>query len=272
MLWFTKVQSGTHIIMFDWLFRHRRTSTLSPEALGQIIDSNVALARRFDAATAERHRHLTAEFVTSKHWFPHDDLELTDEILVTIAANAVIPILNLHPWLYRMVSEIVVWPTADRRLRTTGSAITGALGEGVMSAIGEATPNSGPVAIAWDSARWQSRNPHLGENVVIHELCHKLDMSDGYSDGLPPLRGEGLEVFAAIFHDEFEHVDDRPSDDVLRPYAWTNRAEFFAVTSEMFFCVPQRLKDARPHLYEALSSFFMQDPATDWAHHQAGSR
>ena len=105
--------------------------------------------------------------MTSKHWFPHDDLELTDEILVTIAANAVIPILNLHPWLYRMVSEIVVWPTADRRLRTTGSAITGALGEGVMSAIGEATPNSGPVAIAWDSARWQSRNPHLGAWVNL---------------------------------------------------------------------------------------------------------
>jgi Mlc titration factor MtfA (ptsG expression regulator) len=50
-------------------------------------------------------------------------------------------------------------------------------------------------------------------------------------------------------------------DSVLREYAWTNRAEFFAVATESFFCTPGRLRAGKPALYQALRDFYRQDPA-----------
>ena len=65
-------------------------------------------------------------------------------------------------------------------------------------------------------------------------------MSDGLADGTPPLRGPNLTNWAALLADEYGHREHRPSDDLLRPYAWTNPAEFFAVATETFFCNPAR--------------------------------
>jgi MtfA peptidase len=53
----------------------------------------------------------------------------------------------------------------------------------------------------------------------------------------------------------------RSSDHLLGSYAWTNPAEFFAVATETFFCVPAQLAEAKPDLYAALSELYLQDPA-----------
>jgi Mlc titration factor MtfA (ptsG expression regulator) len=131
-----------------------------------------------------------------------------------------------------------------------------------MSVIGQASANAGPLVLSWDAALAESRWPGRGRNVVIHEFAHKIDMSDGYLDGSPPLRGDALVRWSAMVDDEFGHTDARPSDRVLGSYAWTNPAEFFAVATERFFCRPTALAEAKPALYGALRDFYRQDPAT----------
>jgi hypothetical protein len=86
-------------------------------------------------------------------------------------------------------------------------------------------------------------------------------MSDGYSDGTPPLRGPDRDRWQAILDDEYDRLDSRPSDDALRPYAWTNPAEFFAVATEAFFCTPAVLRAQKPALHDALRFFYRQDPS-----------
>jgi Mlc titration factor MtfA (ptsG expression regulator) len=97
--------------------------------------------------------------------------------------------------------------------------------------------------------------------VVIHEFAHKIDMIDGYTDGTPPLRGAELARWTTVVVDEYERAESRPSDAVLRPYAWSSPAEFFAVATEAFFCTPEPLRNAKPDLYRALGDFYRQDPA-----------
>ena len=99
--------------------------------------------------------------------------------------------------------------------------------------------------------------------MIIHEFAHKIDMSDGYADGTPPLRGPALARWTPMLTDEYERTDGESADAVLDPYAWSNPAEFFAVATEGFFCVATRLADARPALYGALRDFYRQDPAVD---------
>lgn len=242
--------------------RPRDDGLPTSDEMDDIIAANVRLVDGLDTDELARHRDLTGALVRTKRWEPVAGLVLTDEIRVTIAANAVIPALGLGLDVYRTVQSIIVRPsTAISHGRRMGR-VEGTVADGPMPVIGQAAANSGPVVLSWDAVRAESRWPGRGRNVVIHEFAHKIDMSDGYLDGTPPLRGDALERWAAMVDDEFGHTDARPSDRVLGSYAWTNPAEFFAVATERFFCRPAELAEAKPVLYGALRAFYRLDPAT----------
>jgi MtfA peptidase len=202
--------------------------------------------------------------IRTKRWEAVGDVDLTDEVLITLAANAAVPVLGLDLQVYRGVQSIIIQPTTDISSGTRAGRATGVVSDGPMAVIGQATPGTGPLSIAWDAALADSRNPGTGRNVVIHEFAHKIDMSDGYSDGTPPLGGNDLDRWTKLLADEYERIEPRSSDEVLRAYAWTNPAEFFAVATEAFFCTPVGLHHAKPTLYAALADFYRQDPRARW--------
>ncbi len=239
----------------------RRRPQLDADEVDAVVDADVTLAARLDAGERDRHRDLTVALVESKRWEAVAGMELTDAVMVTIAANAAIPVLGLDLALYRNVASIIVRPTAARSRGRRAGPVHGVVSEHPMSTIGQAAPHSGPLSITWPAALRGSRYPEAGHNVVIHEFAHKIDMSDGYTDGTPPMRGDDLTRWTEILADEYERSDSRLSDEALRPYAWTNPAEFFSVATEAFFCTPVTLRDAKPALYAALSGFYRQDPA-----------
>lgn len=240
-----------------WPLSHRK-AVVDRTLLTRIVSRNVALAARLSAPERSRLEDLTALLIESKRWESTGDLELDEEILVTIAANAAIPILALDPWLYRQVHWIVVHPTTTISHGHRSGPIAGVFNDDAAAVVGQAAPLTGPVSISWDAALAESLNPTTGRNVVIHEFAHKIDMSDGYSDGLPPVRGEALERWSQILAEQYEPGGTDPAAEVLRSYAWSSPAEFFAVSSEAFFCTPARLHQAVPDLYAALSDFYQQ--------------
>jgi Mlc titration factor MtfA (ptsG expression regulator) len=100
--------------------------------------------------------------------------------------------------------------------------------------------------------------------VLIHELAHKLDMLDGYSNGHPPLHASMDEQ---VWHDAFEaaylhlrHRVETGHQHELDSYGATSPAEFFAVCSEYFFAAPGRLHKEYPDVYRQLSLFYNQQP------------
>ena len=245
----------------------RRSSTWTPPGdteIAAIVGANVRIAAHLSQAQRARLLEHTAELLRTKRWESVDGIDLTDEVLVTVAANAAIPILSFDIWPYRQVRSIIIRPTATISTGTRAGPVAGTFTDEELATIGEASPRTGPLAISWDAARHDSKHPSLGCNVVIHEFAHKIDMNDGYADGVPPLRGAALDRWRQVLRDEFHRTESHESDHVLRPYAWTNPAEFFAVASEAFFCVPARLADAKAELYAVLSELYQQDPATDW--------
>jgi len=239
----------------------RRRAPLDLSYVDDAVSANVALVGGMDKDLRARHRELTAELIVDKRWEPAAGFALTAQMIATIAANAVIPILGLDMWIYRQVNSIIVHPTSTTTQGRRSGPAAGTESDAELHVIGLAAPNSGPVSVSWDAALHGSRNPGLGRNVVIHEFAHKIDMSDGMTDGVPPLRGEAVSSWEAMLTREYEHANSHESDHALRPYAWTNRAEFFAVASEAFFCTPQKLRAAKPDLYGCLSLFYSQTPA-----------
>lgn len=243
------------------LWRRQRNPEITAEAITTAIDHNVRLAADLSSAERDRLHELTAELLTEKSWEGANGLTLTDDMRITVAANAAIPILAHDTWPYRQVKAIIIRPTTTRSSARRAGPAAGTYTDDTIGLVGEASPNHGPVALSWDTVVFESRHPHRGGNVVIHEFAHKIDMNDGYADGVPPLRGVALDEWRAVLTDEYEHREPRESDAVLRPYAWASAAEFFAVSSEVFFCTPVDLLAAKPVLYAALRDLYGQDPA-----------
>ena len=69
-----------------------------------------------------------------------------------------------------------------------------------------------------------------------------------------------LRPWTSVMHSETTRVEARRS--ILRGYAATNEAEFFAVATEAFFERPVQLREKHAALYGLLEETYGQDPAS----------
>ncbi len=202
---------------------------------------------------------LVAKFFHDTNWDPAKGFDLTDEIKVLISAQASMLLLGLDIDEYPRLSSVIVHP-ATVRLRGTHYQGSGIYSSGTQHLSGQASPR-GSVVLSWAAARTGANNPDRGQNVVYHEFAHRLDMLDGVTDGTPPLEDEAArQRWAEVCTRAYDTVRAEGSP-VLRPYAGTNPAEFFAVATEAFFNRPIELCEHEPELFDELRFFYGQDPA-----------
>ena len=233
-----------------------------PEDWERIVDHNVAIWRVLDRDERDDLEAKADWLLRHKRWEAASGFALTDEMNVTIAAQAALLILGLTIDEYREVSAIVVHPSETRSHGTYAGPARGTVIDGDFPVLGEAHGNRGPVLIAWDEAHASARHPGRGHNVVFHEFAHKLDMLDHMVDGTPPLARRGdIDRWVAVCTEAYESLREGIDRPPLRSYGATNPAEFFAVATEAFFDVPLALHEHEPDLYEVLRDFYRQDPA-----------
>jgi Mlc titration factor MtfA (ptsG expression regulator) len=234
------------------------TGTIPP-ALWAQVEARLPFLAFLPEDARTRLRTLTAAFLTEKEFYGAQELQLTDEIMLTIAVQACLPILNAGLAAYRDWIGIVVYP-GDFVIPRREMDEAGVVHEYEMPVLGEAR-SDGPVLVAWFDA--STATP--GVNAVIHEFVHKLDMENGNADGFPRLpvgmsRQRWAEAFTTAYRRLCWRVD-AGFESALDPYATDNPAEFFAVASEAFFETPLRLRAAFPAVYEQLSTFYGLDTA-----------
>lgn len=246
----------------------RRGPRIAPDDVVDIVARNVALAESLDD---EEHGLLvdrTMELIGTKRWEHVDDgppskgAALSTEMLVTVAANAAIPILRIDPWVYRHVHSVIVRPSTTVSRGVRAGPTRGTFSDHPTRIAGEALANAGPVALSWAAVIADSRTPNRGRNVVIHEFAHKIDMRDGVVDGNPNIRVRAdAREFADVMDATLVRLREGSHTGPLRLYAATNRSELFAVASEAFFLAAGDLADSDDDLYSVLAAFYRQDPA-----------
>ncbi len=252
-------------MLFRWLTERRRARLLEkefPAAWREYLETNVKAYALLDETEQKRLRDLVQVFIAEKHWEGCGGLELTEEMQVTIAGSACLVILGRDHDLLTEVESILVYPSGvvlpdrqagffDGRPRIVGEG-TDVLGLAHMG---------GPMVLAWDSVLEGARDHRDGRNLVIHEVAHKIDFLDGEADGTPPLdTAEQRRAWARACSEAYLAHKDR-TENVLRDYATTNEAEFFAVASEMFFERPARIAKELPALYAVMRDFYKLDLA-----------
>ena len=255
--------------MFSWFANSRRKKLIQepfPPAWEDILHSNVAHYCMLDDAERTHLRELIQVFIAEKDWEGCGGLELTDEIRVTISAQACLLLLGLPHNYYQNVETIIVYPSTvfppQRKLGFFETALAPI--EASHPIIGQAF-QQGPVIIIWDAALHGGRHPELGHNVVYHEFAHKLDMLDGATDGTPPLRDRAeYRDWVQICSREYlrlKHDAEHGRKSFLNAYGATNEAEFFAVATEQFFDQPILMIKNAPDLYHVLKEYYRQNPS-----------
>ena len=253
--------------MFDWLLRpirHARRASLLEQPFPTQWEPYIARLPFFQALDDRgrgRVRDDLRVLVAEKNWEGCGGFTLTDEVRVTIAAQASLLLLNIEHEYYRHVTSILVYPAAYRTMPQRGA--DGVVREGQAN-LGEAW-RRGPVVLSWDDAKRGALDPGDGHNLVFHEFAHKLDMLDGAADGTPPIADRALfDRWVETMTREFRALREdsaRGRATVLDTYGATNPAEFFAVATECFFEKSRQLAQRHPALYELLRAYYHQDPA-----------
>jgi hypothetical protein len=193
-------------------------------------------------------------------------LVVDDEVRVLVAVQASLLLLGRGDGGFEGLSQVLVYPGAFVVERTHTQA-DGTLRDERQVLSGESW-QQGQVVLSWDDVLAGAADPEDGRNVVIHEFAHRLDQATGTANGAPgfaPGTGSAAQrrQWARVFSAEFEALQQhlaRGESGLIDPYATTNAAEFFAVTTELFFERPEALAAAHPALHEQLRGFHGVDP------------
>jgi Mlc titration factor MtfA (ptsG expression regulator) len=245
--------------------RRRLRNRPIPSEWWTILKRNVPVLARLppeDQIELLGHVHV---FLAEKHFEGCDGLELTDEIRLTIAAQACLLLLHRKTDYFPRLITILVYPSGYQAYENR--YVEGQVWEeGWRSLLGHTARRLRSLVIAWDEAKRGAANPSDGKNLILHEFAHQLDFEDYVTDGTPALatRAEYLE-WSRVMSEEFNALraaDEAGVPTLLDTYGATDPAEFFAVSTEAFFERPRALRARHPKLYAEFARFFRQDPAS----------
>jgi hypothetical protein len=243
----------------EWRRRRTLKSVRLDEALWKRVAAKLPFLRGLSHEDTGRLKDLVVLFLAEKEMHGAQGLELTDEVRLSIAVQACLPILNLGLDVYQGWVGVVVYP-GEFRVHKEEVDEDGVVHSFAEELAGEAWPG-GPVILSWEDVGMSER----GYNVVIHEFAHKIHM-DGDGDESYPAARAGMD--AAKWRRTLEQAYERFCAEVdsgdptfIDPYASEHPAEFFAVMSEAFFTESAVLARDWPELYTQLALFYKQDPA-----------
>ena len=248
-------------MLFSWFKNQRRRELLAepfPAEWREHLANNVRQYVYLKPAKQAAVQTVVRVMVAEKHWSGGAGVTVTDEMKVTVAAQASLLVLGFdEAYFFDRVQSIILYPTSYVHPPRQGG----------RHVAGEAWYHS-PIIVSWKHVLQAGRNEANGGNVVLHEFAHYLDGLDGDVDGSPPLQGREQEkTWYRVTEAEYRRLVGqarRREVSLLDQYGATNRAEFFAVATECFFEQPLAMQRQHEELYAVLCDFYRQDPAQSW--------
>jgi Mlc titration factor MtfA (ptsG expression regulator) len=245
------------------MYKIKRERTLRatppPESWKPILDRHFELVQKLREEQRSQLFGYMQVFLDRVTFEGCGGLEIREEIMVTIAAQACMLLVGREQKVYPKLKTVLVYP------HTYKSGKKGILGgdNGEGSRLGESW-NCGVVVLSWNSVIGGAHNLADGHNVTMHEFAHQLDQADGAGDGAPILQDRSAySSWAKVFSADYAQLckkTKRGKRDVIDRYGATNPAEFFAVATETFFEKPQQLQKNHPELFEELRDYYKVNP------------
>ena len=201
-------------------------------------------------------------FISEKEFIGCNGIHITDEIKITIAAQACLLLLNRKTDYYPKLKTILVYPSAF--IKNKQQLKPGGVQSTQQIALSGESWGNGKIVLSWEDSVHGAQLPNDGHNVVIHEFAHQLDQESGSANGAPLLgKGHSYQGWSDIFSLHFNELKQQAATgtpSIFDYYGATEPAEFFAVVSEVFFEKPKEFSQAHSALYKQLTTYYSVDP------------
>jgi Mlc titration factor MtfA (ptsG expression regulator) len=255
--------------MLGFLRRRRRARVGArplPDNWWATIDRRVPMIAAMGEADRSELGRIVRILLDEKRFEGCGGLVMTDEIRVTIAAQAAVLLLHrASPGYYPTLRSILVYPRAYFA-NTARQNPDGTFTEGPQGRLGESWFR-GSLVLSWDDVVRGAADADDGRNVTLHEFAHQLDGQSGGMNGAPALASPArYRDWARVLGEEYAELAEdlhRGHRTIIDPYGATNPAEFFAVLTELFFERPRAMRKHHAELYEQLAEFYQRDPAAE---------
>jgi Mlc titration factor MtfA (ptsG expression regulator) len=242
------------MIVFFIFYKKPQKKVVLTENSRKVLDEHVSYYSRLDEKNKIRFEEKIKEFLS---YVRIDGVDTTVEELdkLLVAASAVIPIFGFEKWEYYNLRNVLLYPASFNKEEFLASGYE----KNTMGMIG-----NGPMQRVMILSKPALRNGFMYKestaNTGIHEFVHLLDKEDGEVDGLPEalLNRKRNAEWTRLMNKNIELILQEQSD--FNTYAASNKAEFFAVTSEYFFNQPELFKAKHEELYRLMCVIFNQDP------------
>ncbi len=248
--------------MFGLLKNYRRNryrkKGLSDDQLKHIY-SVAPIAWQVPEHLRQKYHETILIFLHEKNFEGCGGLTLNDSIRYSVAAHASLLLLGDVSDFYPDLYSILIYPTAYIA-PVHDMQEDGVIVEGREMRYGESW-GRGSLVLAWDEASADAARPTSGRNLVIHEFSHEIDQEFALTEEPTLLEFESWGKTLSHAYDRHVYLTDHHRPTLLDAYGATNMAEFFAVTTEMFFGKPGKLIEVHPRLYEEISKVYNLDPA-----------
>lgn len=241
--------------------RHRITRAPFPPAWRDTLRRHLPAWSQWPADVQARVKRLVQVMLAEKAFIGCQGLAVTDEMRVTVAAQAALLVLQRGPGAYDSLRQVLLYPGPFIVSRERPGA-AGVVHDERQILAGEAWQH-GQVILSWPDVQAGAADPGDGRNVVLHEFAHVLDHETGPANGAPWMPAARRRQWAEVLAGEFAQLQREIAaghPTVLDGYAATNPAEFFAVATEAFFETPAQLAGLKPRLYAELRQLFAVDP------------
>ncbi|MGZ3181314.1 MAG: M90 family metallopeptidase [Telluria sp.] len=213
-------------------------------------------------ALQQQLRRLVRQFLHRKRFLGCAGLAVTDEMRITVAAQACLLLLERPTRVFPRLHTILLYPSEFLvpRKEVDGAGVVTETRHGLL---GESW-DDGRVVLSWDHVEQAARAWGAAPNVVLHEFAHQLDSESGRTNGAPYLGDPArYQRWSEVLGREFQRLRRAASwgqGGVIDAYGASNPAEFFAVCAETYFTRPHAMAAWHPELYEQFHDYFRVDP------------
>ena len=217
-----------------------------PQHYKDILQKYFPYYQLLSPGNKQRFERKVCNFLYRKQFIPRNIDEVTIEAKVLIAACAVQLTFGLPDIYLQHFDKILVYPNEYY------SSITKQFHKG------EVNPRFGIIVLSWKNFVEGFLKGQDSVNLGLHEMAHALRLEN-------MIRNED-----SFFEEKLVTRFDELAEDccnnsmkysnIFRPYACTNKHEFFSVAIENFFEQPEQFKEQVPELYSILTRLLQQDP------------
>ncbi|MEO1576830.1 MAG: M90 family metallopeptidase, partial [Pseudomonadota bacterium] len=253
-------------LWFPWRRARRRAHLRSlplSDAQRREIAAAVPLVAQMPNGYRAVFEGLVQQFLAEKRFVGCNGLRVTDHMRLVIAAQGCLLLIGRAGGCFDDLRTVLVYPDAFFVEHDAYDA-DGVVHAGRDLRAGESWSN-GQIVVSWADVELGAADPDDAYNVVIHEFAHQLDGESGAVNGAPSLvQAEAAAHWPGRMRREYDalvRAVDRGAHTFIDPYAATDPAEFFAVLSEVFFEMPDALRQRHRVLYDCLDAVYGIDPA-----------